>query len=216
MKARSIIAILLTLLFTFACSAQEKIESKADTSIVSEADAAKAALNVGATMPSFTLKDAKGESVASSDLLKKGNLVVVFYRGAWCPFCNLYLKKLQDRSADIAAAGGNLVAISVENPDRSAGVVKKDELTFTVLSDPNLDVARKFGIVYQLADATNEQYKSHGLDLAKYNETAKAELPLAVTYVVKKDGTISYAFIETDYKKRADPDEVIKNLEAIR
>ncbi len=212
MRLKFITAIIFTLVFTFACFGQEK----ADASIITEADAAKAALKVGAKMPSFELKDAKGESVTSSDLLKKGNLVVVFYRGAWCPFCNLYLKKLQDRSADIVAAGGNLVAISVENPDRSAGVVKKNELAFTVLSDPNLDIARKFGIVYQLADATNEQYISHGLDLAKYNSTSKAELPLAVTYVVRKDGTISYAFIETDYKKRADPDEVIKNLEAIK
>lgn len=167
-------------------------------------------------MPAFDLKDSTGKSVSSKDLLKEGNLVLVFYRGSWCPFCNLYLRNLQKRLTDITGAGGKLVAVSVENPDASMAIAKKNEVQFTVLSDPNLDTARKFGIVYQLPAATEEMYKTHGLDLAKHNAMTKAELPLAVTYIIDKHGKITYAFLDTDYKKRAEPDVIIENLRKIK
>ena len=183
---------------------------------VSDADAVKNALSVGAKMPEFSLKDSSGKLVSSKELAKSGNLVIVFYRGSWCPFCNLYLRNLQKRLADITAAGGKLVAISVENPDASMAVARKNEVQFTVLSDPDLDVARKFGIVYQLPAATDEMYKSHGLDVAKHNEMAKPELPLAATYVVNKKGKIVYAYLDTDYKKRAEPDVIIENLKKLK
>ncbi|MDQ3179217.1 MAG: AhpC/TSA family protein [Acidobacteriota bacterium] len=179
---------------------------------VTSEDAAKAALNVGAKMPSFTLSDANGKSVNSDDLLKKGNLVVVFYRGAWCPFCNLYLKKLQENLSGIKAQGANIVAISVENPDKSLSVAQKNKVEFTVLSDPNLDTARKFGIVYQLDFATDEKYKTYGLDLVKMNGMAKPELPLSSTYIVNGKGEIVYAFHDVDYKKRAEPSVIIETL----
>ncbi len=152
---------------------------------VSPADAAKNALNVSAKMPRFNLKDANGKTVDSADLLKQANLVVVFYRGSWCPFCNLYLRNLQKNLAQIKAAGGNLVAVSVENPDNSLSVAKKNELAFTVLSDPNLTVARKFGIVYQMPKETDELYKSRGLNVAEHNQMEKAELPLSATRAEK-------------------------------
>ncbi len=184
--------------------------------IVSDADAVKNALTVGAKMPQFSLKDSTGRVVSSKELAKSGNLVIVFYRGSWCPFCNLYLRNLQKRLADITAAGGKLVAISVENPDASMAVARKNEVQFTVLSDPDLDVARKFGIVYQLPAATDEMYKSHGLDVAKHNEMAKPELPLAATYVIDRKGKIVYAYLDTDYKKRAEPDVIIENLKKLK
>lgn len=183
---------------------------------ISAEDAAKTALNIGAKMPSFTLNDSLGKPVSSADLLKQGHLVVVFYRGAWCPFCNAYLHKLQKSLTKIKENDGNLVAISVENPDRSMAVAKKNELNFTVLSDTNLNVARSFGIVYQLSDATNEKYKGFGLDLAKYNQTEKAELPISATYVISKNGEIVYAFVEPDYQKRAEPDVIVQTLAKLK
>ena len=183
---------------------------------VSDADAVKNAVNVGAKMPAFTLKDIEGKTVSSDELLKKGNLVVTFYRGAWCPFCNLYLQNLQKNAAAIRAAGGEIVAISVENPDNSSSVAKKNELQFTVLSDPQLETARKFGIVYNLPPETDEKYKSKGLDVAKNNEMAKAELPLGATYIVNRQGEIVYAYLDKDYTKRAEPDVIIENLKKIK
>jgi peroxiredoxin len=183
--------------------------------IVTAENAAANASKAGAKLPAFSLKDSNGKLVASKELLKQGNVVLVFYRGSWCPFCNTYLHKLQTRLADIKAAGGVLVAVSVENPDASMAIAKKNEVEFTVLSDPNLDVARKLGIVYQLPDKTDEKYRSMGLDVAKHNAMPLPELPLAVTYVINQKGKITYAFIETDYKKRADPDVIITELKKI-
>ncbi|MGE0246577.1 MAG: peroxiredoxin-like family protein [Pyrinomonadaceae bacterium] len=183
--------------------------------IVTDQDAVKNALNVGAKMPSFSLKDIGGKTVTSDELLKKGNLIVVFYRGAWCPFCNLYLQNLQKEAANIKAAGGNIVAISVEKPDKSSNVARKNELQFTVLSDPQLETARKFGIVYQLGKETDEQYKTKGLDIVTNNEMERAELPLGATYIVKQNGEIVFAYLDTDYKKRAEPDVIIENLKKI-
>lgn len=204
------LSIILGTLFTasLGIAAQETMMMKT----ITPEDAAKKALNVGAKAPAFELKDSNGKLVSSTDMLKQGSLIVTFYRGAWCPFCNTYLRKLGQRVPDIKAAGANLVAISVENADTSMAVAKKNEVLFPVLSDPNLDVARKFGIVYEMPTATAEQYKSRGLDLSKRNSMEKPELPLGVTYIIDKTGTISYAFIETDYKKRAEPDVIIDNL----
>lgn len=186
-----------------------------DKIIVTAENAATNAFNVGDTLPKFSLKDSSGQTVTSKQLLKQGNIVLVFYRGSWCPFCNTYLRKLQSRVADIKAAGGTLVAVSVETPDASMAIAKKNELNYTVLSDPNLDLARKLSIVYQLPPATDEKYRSMGLDVAKHNAMPLPELPLAVTYVINQKGKITYAFIETDYKKRAEPDAIITELKKI-
>lgn len=183
---------------------------------ISAADAAKTALNVGGKIPSFSLKDASGNVVSSDNLLKQGNLVVVFYRGAWCPYCNTYLRLLQKNISEIKENGGNLVAISVENPDNSMKVSEKNKLDFSVLSDPNLDVARNFGIVYQLDAKTDEKYKGYGIDLVKLNGTTKPELPLSATYVINKNGEIVYAFLEPDYTKRAEPSVIIETLKKMK
>ncbi len=183
---------------------------------ISAADATKTALNVGGKMPAFSLKDANGNVVSSENLLKQGNLVVVFYRGAWCPFCNTYLRSLQKNISEIKENGGNLVAISVENPDNSMKVSEKNKLDFSVLSDPNLDVARTFGIVYQLDAKTDEKYKGYGIDLVKQNGTTKPELPLSATYVINKNGEIAYAFLEPDYTKRAEPSVIIETLKKMK
>lgn len=204
-----LVGFLFILAFSFQSFSQTGMTTE---KIVTPEDAAKAALNVGGTMPEFTLKDANSKSVSSKDLLKQGNLVIVFYRGAWCPFCNKYLHDLQEKLTEIKAAGGNLVAISAENPDTSMKVSQKNGVAFTVLSDPKLMVARKFGIVYQLDKTTNEKYIGYGIDLVKANGTEKPDLPLSATYIVSKEGKIIYAYLEPDYKKRAAPSEIIKVL----
>ena len=95
-------------------------------------------------------------------------------------------------------------------------VAKKNELNFTVLSDPTLNVARSFGIVYQLSDETNEKYKGYGIDLVKYNQTEKPDLPISATYVVSKKGEIVYAFVEPDYQKRAEPEAIVQALAKLK
>lgn len=173
------------------------------------------ALNVGDKMPSFVLGDARGQEVSSAGLLRKGPIVLVFYRGAWCPYCNLYLRGLQRRIGEFRALGAELVAVSVEPPDRSLKVVVDNKLDFTVLSDPELATAREFGIVYEVPQVVNDAVIELGFDIAEYNRAEKAELPLSATYVVSRSGRIEYAFLEIDYKKRADPDDILTALKRL-
>jgi peroxiredoxin len=173
------------------------------------------ALNVGGLMPEFTLTNAFDKTVSSKELLEKGHLIIVFYRGAWCPYCNLYLRAMQKRMAKFKKYGANLLAISVEPPDKSLAVSQKNKLDFIVLSDPNLAVARKFGIVYEMPKVTNDAILGVGFDIAKYNKMEKAELPLSATYVVTDKGEVVFAFLEPNYKKRADPKEIIKVLSGL-
>ncbi len=222
MKTYSILTIVLAAALALSCSVQaqrSEIEMKNELkmkAVGTAESAAQNALKVGALAPSFSLADANSKTVASSDLFAQGNVVLVFYRGAWCPFCNTYLRKLQQNLGAIMENGGALVAVSAENPDNSLDVATKNKLDYTVLSDPNLDLARKFGLVYQLPDDTNKKYIEYGIDLAKRNSMEKAELPISATYVIGKDGKIAYAFLDPDYKKRAEPDKIIDTLKALK
>lgn len=175
----------------------------------------KTALGVGASCPPFTLGDASGTRVSSADLLARGPVVIVFYRGAWCPYCNIYLHRWQGYLPRLAERGATLVAISGEPPDRSAAMARKTEATFTVLSDPGYAVARRFGVVYEVPRGVDDAMRSRGMDMKAYYGTAKAELPLSATYVVGRDGKIAWAFLDADYKKRAEPADVLAALDAL-
>lgn len=176
----------------------------------------KTALNVGGAMPDFTLVDAEGKTVKSADLLARGPLVVVFYRGAWCPYCNLYLHHWQEYLPQLAQRGATLVAISGEGPDGTAAVVKKTAATFVVLSDPGYAVSRRFGVVYPVPGGVTEAMKGRGLDLKAYYGSGKAELPLSATYVVGQGGKVEFAFLDADYKKRAEPADVLAALDSLK
>lgn len=170
------------------------------------------ARNVGDKIPSFELPDAHGRMISSDDLLADGPLVIVFYRGAWCPYCNLYLHALQKYLPEIESLGASIVAISGEPPDRSLEVEQKDSLTYPVLSDTALITSRKFGIVFEVPRVVQKVMTERGFDLKTYYGTDKAELPLSATYVVDRNGKIIYAFLDPDYKLRAEPADIIATL----
>ncbi len=183
---------------------------------VTAEEAAKTALSVGDQMPAFELPDSRNRMITSAHLLKDKNLVVVFYRGGWCPYCNTYLKKFQDKLPEIEAAGGELVAISAENPDDSLSTEEKNRLKFHVLSDKRLAYSRKFGLVFELAAETNRRYKENGIDLIVDNDMDRPELPISATYVINRSGKIVFAFVEPDYKQRAEPETVIARLKELK
>jgi len=183
-----------------------------NTAIANLADSGiiEAAANKGAKAPNFTLPNALGNSVTLYDELEKGPVILTWYRGSWCPYCNIQLHHYQASLADIQTAGAQLIAISPELPDSALSWQEKNELEFVVLSDAGNDVAREYGIVDKVADAISTNYKSGGrIDLPKRNGDESLELPLAVTYVIGKDATIEYAFVDADYRKRAETSEVV-------
>jgi peroxiredoxin len=174
---------------------------------------AKTALKVGDRAPSIVLSNAKGETVDVGALLKKGPVIVAFYRGGWCPFCNLELRAFQRLLPDIEAAGASLVAISPEKPDDSLSTAEKNELTFEVLSDIGQKVGRAFRLVYEFSDELKSAYNGFGLDIPAKNGTAgEWALPISATYIIDRDGLIIYAYADADYRDRADPTDILAVL----
>jgi peroxiredoxin len=175
-------------------------------------DLAKAALKTGDRAPVIALKNAKGETVEVSALLERGPVIVTFYRGGWCPYCNLQLKAFQRILPDIKAAGASLVAISPEKPDDTLSTAEKNALAFEVLSDVGQKVGRAFGLVYQFSDELKSAYQGFGIDIPAKNAADEWALPLSATYVIGRDGIIIYAYTDADYRDRADPMDVLAIL----
>ncbi len=180
-----------------------------------ESGIADNSLKVGDKVPDFNLPNAAGEEVRLKELLDKGPVILNFYRGGWCPYCNLELNAYQKHIPDINELGASLVAISPQTPDNSLSTAEKNELKFQVLSDVGNKVANQFGLVFKVPSELQEIYNNFGITLPKFNGDESWEIPMPGTYVIDKDGTVSYAFADPDYTKRAEPDEVIAKLEEI-
>lgn len=170
----------------------------------------KTALQVGDRAPSIELGNAKGEIVDVNALLKTGPVIVTFYRGGWCPYCNLELRAFQRVLPEIDAAGASLVAISPEKPDDTLSTSEKNALTFEVLSDVGQNVGRAFGLVYEFSDELKSAYNGFGLDIPDKNgATGEWALPISATYVIDRNGIIIYAYTDPDYRDRADPADIL-------
>lgn len=195
---------------TAAAAPPEVLDILANSvTLVADSGIVGSAVAVGDTAPTFTLPDANGESVNLHTLLQSGPVVVSFYRGGWCPYCNLELRALQAVLGDIEAAGAALVAISPQTPDESLSTQQKAELDFHVLSDAGSDVIRRYGLVYTVDAATREVLGAFGNDLALINGTDAWELPVPATYVIAQDGTVVYAFADPDFRNRAEPADIV-------
>ena len=177
---------------------------------------AERALGAGDIAVDFTLPNAKGDPVSSESLRKDGPLVLNFYRGSWCPYCNLELKALQDVHAEIQALGASLVAISPQLPDESLSDSEKSRLEFEVLSDINSVVSDQYGLTFSVAEELRPIYKNWGADVATVNDDPDWKLPLPATYVIGQDGRIVHAFTDEDYTARMEPDEVLESLQKLR
>ena len=174
------------------------------------------ALKQGDVAPEFALPDTHGHVIALRTLLDRGPVVISFYRGGWCPFCNLELRALQRVLPEIVQMGASLVAISPQLPDNSLSTEEKNQLTFPVLSDVGNLVAKGFGIVFTLPMAWIHANKAIGRDLMEINgEAGAAQLPMPATFVLDKSGVIRLAFVEEDWSKRLDPDIVVDALRGL-
>lgn len=180
---------------------KEGIESVEKSGIVNTAK------QVGDKAPDFTLNNALGKPVTLSEFLKKGKVVLTWYRGNWCPYCNLTLHALQEELSNFKAHGANLIALTPELPDESISTSEKHNLQFEVLSDLGNKVAKEYGIVFQLTDEVAEMY-NQSFELNNHNGDESNELPLAATYIINEKGEIVYAFLDADYRNRAEPSEL--------
>jgi peroxiredoxin len=177
---------------------------------------AQRARNAGDMAPEFTLSDPDGKPVSSRQLLARGPLVVSFYRGVWCPYCNLELQALQDTLPEIAARGASLVAISPQTAPNSRKSQRDNKLSFPILSDTNSEVANAFGIRFALQDYLVEVYKSFKNDLPVINGDPSWVLPMPARYVIGTDGIIAYSEVNPDYTQRPDPSEMLPVLDRLK
>ncbi|WP_405592295.1 peroxiredoxin-like family protein [Streptomyces sp. NBC_01092] len=173
------------------------------------------ALAVGDRAPRFTLPTATGESRSLDDLLAAGPVVLTFYRGAWCPYCNLALRALQQHHDTITARGARLIAVSPQIPDESLTLTEKHDLAFDVLSDIGSDTAKQYRLAFDLPDDLAAVYDKLGFDLQRTNDGHPRTLPLPATYVIDRTGTIRWAFVNTDYTTRAEPADILAALAAL-
>jgi peroxiredoxin len=171
--------------------------------------AAARALKAGDIAPSFVLKDPDGSPISSAELLARGPLVVSFYRGVWCPYCNMELQALQHALASFRELGANLVAISPQNPVNSRKSVRTNTLEFPILSDPGNQTAAAFGLRFKLQDTLIALYKSLKNDLPAFNGDASWTLPMPGRFVIGQDRVIRYAEVNPDYTRRPEPADML-------
>ena len=172
-----------------------------------------AGLPVGAAAPDFTLPNATGQSVSLRDRLAAGPVVLVFYRGEWCPYCNLQLRALQAVLPEITARGASLIAISPQTPDHSLSVTEKNELTFDVLSDVDQAVIRAYRTQFTVPDDLQDVHLTvFENDLRSHTGNGTWELPAPATFVIDQAGIIRAAEVSPDYRVRIEPAAVISEL----
>jgi len=177
---------------------------------------AQRALKAGDRAPVFTLNDSDGKPVSSAELLKQGPLVVTFYRGVWCPYCNMDLQALQEALPQLEAQGARLLAISPQTAPNSRRSQRDNKLTFSIVSDPHNEVAHAFGLRFRLPDYLIDLYKNaFKNNLAVVNGDDSWTLPMPARYVIGQDGVIAYAEVNPDYTNRPDPSEVLPTLQQL-
>ena len=173
------------------------------------------ALQPGQMILDFELPDATGKLVKSSELRQPGPLLILFYRGTWCPFCNLTVQAYQEQLHSFQDRGVTFVAISPQTPDHSLTLQEKHHLKFPVLSDSGNGVARQFGIVFQMDPALKQVQELFGVDVTAYNGDNRYELPVPAAFLVSKAGEVIRSYVEVDYMKRLAPETALKWIDEI-
>lgn len=182
--------------------------------VVEQTDITKKALQVGEKAPGFTLKNHVDKEINLYEILENDYVVLTWYRGGWCPYCNLTLHALQAALPGLKAQNATLLALTPEVPDQSLSTAEKHNLEFEVLSDLHNEVGKKFGVVFKLEEQVAKVYQN-GFNLHAYNGDDSDELPLAATYIIGKDGLVKWAFLDADYRNRAEPDDIVAELKKL-
>jgi len=175
------------------------------------------ALKCGDTAPAFELPDADNTRLSSHDLLANGPLIISFFRGAWCPYCNIELQALEAAQPELKSRQAQLVAISPQTTRGNRQSIRDNALTFPLLSDHGNQLAALFGLRYRLPDNLRDLYLNRlNLDLTRLNQDDSGTLPMPARYVIAQDGRILYAEVNADYTRRPDPLELLPVLDALR
>ncbi len=184
---------------------------------VKEAKIVEGAKKVGNLAPDFTLNNALEKKVSLKDQLKNGPVVLTWYRGGWCPYCNIALAAMQKELPAIKKAGASLLALSPELPNKALTTKEKNSLEFEVLTDLNHQVAKEYGLIFKLTPEVEKIYGKF-FNLKNYNgeDASSNTLPLAATYIIDQQGKIAWSFLHHDYRMRAEPKDIVSALEKLQ
>jgi peroxiredoxin len=169
-------------------------------------------LNVDEKAPAFTAKDQQGKKISLAEQLKKGPVVLVFYRGQWCPYCNKQLKKLEDSLSLITAKGATLIAVTPEKQENISKTIEKTKASYSILFDDGLKIMKSYDVAFAVDDKTIEKYKGYGIDFSEVNGSNGAYLPVPAVYVINKDGVIVFKHFDPNYTKRASVLDILDHL----
>lgn len=169
-------------------------------------------LKVGDMAPDFSAKDQNGRTISLKQSLKKGSVVIFFYRGQWCPYCNKQLSQFSDSLLLLTANGASVIAIAPETAENVKKTIEKTKATFPVLEDIGLAIMKMYKVNFSVDEKTIVKYKGYGIDFDNANGSNGANLPVPATYIIGKDGKIKYVFFNTDYRKRASVMDILNNL----
>lgn len=169
-------------------------------------------LKVGDIAPSFNAKDQDGNSVSLEESLKKGPVVLLFYRGQWCPYCNKQLSHFSDSLQMLKDKKATILAVTPETSDGIRKTIEKTRASFPVLEDAGLAIMKAYRVNFAVDENTISKYKGYGIDFDKANGANGANLPVPATYVIGTDGKLKYVFFNTDYRKRVSVKDILNNL----
>jgi len=169
-------------------------------------------LFIASKAPDFKAKDQHGTEIRLKDLLKKGKVVLVFYRGQWCPFCNKELKRLEDSLQLIRDKGATLIAVTPEKPESITKTIEKTGAEYSILFDEDLKIMKAYDVEFEVPENTVTRYRNSGIDLDANNGKNGKWLPVPAVYIIDQESNITYRFFEPDYKKRPSVAELLKNL----
>jgi peroxiredoxin len=181
-------------------------------SIWSKAQDAPKGVAVQAQAPDFTARDQNGATINLKDQLKKGSVVLVFYRGQWCPHCNKQLSKLEDSLQLIKAKGASLIAVTPELPENINKTIAKTKASYPILFDEGLKIMKSYDVVFAVDNTTIEKYKKYGIDFNVTNGANGANLPVPAIFVINKEGAVVFRHFDQDYRKRASVYEILMHL----
>lgn len=179
---------------------------------LTKAQEAPEGLFLNSRAPDFRATDQNGNEIRLKDLLKKGKVVLVFYRGEWCPYCNKNLKRLSDSLQLIQEKGATVIAVTPESPESVAKSVEKTGVQFPILHDENLKIMKAYEVEFEVPENTLKRYRNGGIKIDEINGKNGNYLPVPATYIIDKEFNITYRFFNPDYKKRPSVSEILRNL----
>lgn len=169
-------------------------------------------LKLGDVAPDFSAKDQNGKMISLKQALKKGPVIILFYRGQWCPYCNKQLSHFSDSLSMLTAKGASLLAITPETAENVKKTIEKTKAAFPVVEDQGMAIMKMYKVNFAVDEKTVTRYKGYGIDFDKVNGSNGANLPVPATYIIGKDGKIKYICFNTDYKKRASVQDILNIL----